>query len=186
MWLPWRLWSPDPKAGAHASALAGIHVDTTDPVTKSLLLSSEPLSAPIKAVKDKWRLLPAFLKMRGLTKQHIDSFNYFLNVDIKTIVMANNRITCDADPAWYVCAKGYSFVYACESANALRHNIVRTPKRTRSQHRMFHMRIFHACIYRLWARTYARPCMAPPHLHMHCHAGTLSSSLFARHLAAVA
>jgi DNA-directed RNA polymerase III subunit RPC2 len=40
--------------------------------------------------------------MRGLTKQQIDSFNYFLNVDIKTIVMANSRITCDADPAWYL------------------------------------------------------------------------------------
>ena len=64
--------------------------------------SGEPLNAPIKTVKEKWRLLPAFLKMRGLTKQQIDSFNYFLNVDIKTIVMANSRITCDADPAWYL------------------------------------------------------------------------------------
>ena len=44
----------------------------------------------------------AFLKLRGLTKQHIDSFNYFLNVDMKTIMKANNKITCDADPSWYL------------------------------------------------------------------------------------
>lgn len=45
-------------------------------------------------------ILQAFLKMRGLTKQHIDSFNYFLNVDMRTIMKANNKITCDADPSW--------------------------------------------------------------------------------------
>ena len=76
--------------------------DDLDAVTQMLRNTDQPLDAPIKDVKDKWRLLPAFLKMRGLTKQHIDSFNYFLNVDIKTIVMANNRITCDADQTWYL------------------------------------------------------------------------------------
>jgi len=60
------------------------------------------LTKPVKTVEEKWRLLPAFLKLRGITRQHIDSFNYFLNVDIKNIVRANNRITCDADPAWYL------------------------------------------------------------------------------------
>ena len=88
----------EPAAGMCAGGTSG----GTDAITQALLSSGEPLTAPIKTVKDKWRLLPAFLKMRGLTKQHIDSFNYFLNVDIKTIVMANNRITCDADPAWYL------------------------------------------------------------------------------------
>ena len=33
--------------------------------------------------------------MRGLVKQHIDSFNYFLNVDMKNIVNANSVITSD-------------------------------------------------------------------------------------------
>ena len=34
--------------------------------------------------------------MRGLVKQHIDSFNYFINVGIKHIIKANALITSDA------------------------------------------------------------------------------------------
>ncbi|XP_022803203.1 DNA-directed RNA polymerase III subunit RPC2-like [Stylophora pistillata] len=55
-----------------------------------------------EASVDNWKLLPAFLKVKGLVKQHIDSFNYFLNVDIKKIVKANEKITTDADPVWYL------------------------------------------------------------------------------------
>lgn len=55
----------------------------------------------ILAFQDKWKLVPAFLDVKGLVKQHIDSFNYFINVDIKKIVQSNNRITCD-DPGFYV------------------------------------------------------------------------------------
>lgn len=33
--------------------------------------------------QEKWKLLPAFLKVKGLVKQHTDSFNYFVNVGIK-------------------------------------------------------------------------------------------------------
>lgn len=40
--------------------------------------------------------------MKGLVKQHIDSFNYFINVDIKNIVMANARVVCDVDPTFYL------------------------------------------------------------------------------------
>mmetsp|Transcript_28385 Transcript_28385/g.45985 ORF Transcript_28385/g.45985 Transcript_28385/m.45985 type:complete len:1140 (+) Transcript_28385:58-3477(+) len=65
-------------------------------------LSSEDLSAPIRDTKEKWRLLPTFLKVRGLVKQHIDSFNFFINVEIKKIVQANERVTCDADPAFFL------------------------------------------------------------------------------------
>ena len=32
-----------------------------------------------KEIKDKYELLPAFLRVRGLVRQHIDSFNYFIN-----------------------------------------------------------------------------------------------------------
>lgn len=55
-------------------------------------------------MQDKYELLPAFLKVRGLVKQHIDSFNYLVNHEIKKIVGAkdNNRVTCDADPNWYL------------------------------------------------------------------------------------
>lgn len=50
------------------------------------------LCSPVKELKDKWKLLPYFLKMRGLMRQHIDSFNYFVEKDIKNIVNAvSNR-----------------------------------------------------------------------------------------------
>ncbi|CAD1478998.1 unnamed protein product, partial [Heterotrigona itama] len=51
---------------------------------------------------DKWKLVPAFLKGRGLVKQHIDSFNYFINVEIKKIVKANEKVLSDADPLFYI------------------------------------------------------------------------------------
>ncbi|XP_031570048.1 DNA-directed RNA polymerase III subunit RPC2-like isoform X2 [Actinia tenebrosa] len=64
--------------------------------------SIEDIARPIKTVKDKWKLLPAFLKVKGLVKQHIDSFNYFINVEIKKIIKANEKITTDADSVWYL------------------------------------------------------------------------------------
>lgn len=57
---------------------------------------------PIKELSEKWKLVPAFLEIKGLVKQHIDSFNYFINTDIKKIVEANSRITSDADPSFYL------------------------------------------------------------------------------------
>ncbi|KAB0804699.1 hypothetical protein PPYR_01669 [Photinus pyralis] len=59
-------------------------------------------SKPIKEIHEKWKLVPAFLKVKGLVKQHIDSFNYFINVEIKKIVEANAKVTCDADPLFYL------------------------------------------------------------------------------------
>ncbi|KAF3430143.1 hypothetical protein E2986_02492 [Frieseomelitta varia] len=56
----------------------------------------------IKHIQDKWKLVPAFLKGRGLVKQHIDSFNYFINVEIKKIVKANEKVLSDADPLFYI------------------------------------------------------------------------------------
>lgn len=53
-------------------------------------------------LQDKWLLLPAFLKVKGLVKQHIDSFNYFVDVDIKNIVKANNKVTSDVDPRFWL------------------------------------------------------------------------------------
>ncbi|XP_076078622.1 DNA-directed RNA polymerase III subunit RPC2-like isoform X1 [Mytilus galloprovincialis] len=66
------------------------------------------LTAPIKSVEEKWKLLPAFLKVKGLVKQHIDSFNFFINVEIKKIMKANDKITSDADPNFYM---KYSNIY---------------------------------------------------------------------------
>ncbi|KAJ2534654.1 DNA-directed RNA polymerase III complex subunit Rpc2, partial [Coemansia sp. RSA 1935] len=60
------------------------------------------LSDPIPTVEDKWQLLPAFLRVKGLVKQHIDSFNYFIEVDMKKIVQANELVTSDIDPRFYL------------------------------------------------------------------------------------
>ena len=59
---------------------------------------------PISRIEEKWKLVPAFLKMRGLVKQHIDSFNYFANVEIKNIVRAerNYMIKSDIDNTYYL------------------------------------------------------------------------------------
>ncbi|XP_011203561.2 DNA-directed RNA polymerase III subunit RPC2 [Bactrocera neohumeralis] len=59
-------------------------------------------SKPIKPLEEKWKLVPAFLQVKGLVKQHIDSFNHFVNVDIKKIVEANQTVISDADPLFYL------------------------------------------------------------------------------------
>ena len=46
--------------------------------------------------------MPAFLKAKGLVKQHIDSFNYFVDVDIKNILRANDKITVEEDPKFFL------------------------------------------------------------------------------------
>lgn len=62
------------------------------------------VTSPIGTLEDKFELLPAFLKVRGLVRQHIDSFNYLVNEEIKKIVRAkaNERVTCDSDPNFYL------------------------------------------------------------------------------------
>lgn len=60
------------------------------------------LTDPISTAKDKWNLVPAFLKVKGLVKQHIDSFNYFVEHEIKDIVKANKRVTSEVDPKFWL------------------------------------------------------------------------------------
>jgi DNA-directed RNA polymerase III subunit RPC2 len=47
-------------------------------------------------------LLPAFLKVKGLVKQHIDSYNYFVEVEIKKILKANEFVLSDVDPNFFL------------------------------------------------------------------------------------
>ncbi|KAM0935649.1 putative DNA-directed RNA polymerase [Dioscorea sansibarensis] len=67
------------------------------------------LAAPVSSPVDKFPLLPAFLKVRGLVKQHIDSFDYFINHGIKKIMKANDRIVCRHDPSMYL--RWYTNIY---------------------------------------------------------------------------
>ena len=60
------------------------------------------LTAPIDCAKDKWNLLPAFLKVKGLVKQHIDSFNHFVEVELQKIIDADPWIMSDVDPSFYI------------------------------------------------------------------------------------
>lgn len=62
------------------------------------------LTSPIKELREKYELLPAFLRVRGLVRQHIDSFNYFINQELRKIIRAkgNERITCDTDANFYL------------------------------------------------------------------------------------
>ena len=43
-----------------------------------------------------------YLNSKGLVKQHIDSFNHFVEHEIKDIVKANEKVTCFADPMFYI------------------------------------------------------------------------------------
>ncbi|CAI0421527.1 unnamed protein product [Linum tenue] len=80
-----------------AESLAG-----GEPSTVEQLIDRQKLAAPIKTAVDKFQLVPEFLKVRGLVKQHLDSFNYFVNIGIKKIVRANDRIASTVDPSIYI------------------------------------------------------------------------------------
>jgi len=56
-------------------------------------------------------LLPAFLKVKGLVKQHIDSFNFFIDVELKKIVQANRKVLSDVDAGFYL---AYTDIYVGE------------------------------------------------------------------------
>ena len=42
--------------------------------------------APINSIPDKWKLVSTYVKTRGLVKQHIESFNYFVDKGLKKIL----------------------------------------------------------------------------------------------------
>eukprot|EP00871_Galdieria_phlegrea_P004629 jgi/Galph1/5167/GphlegSOOS_G3882.1 len=65
-------------------------------------LTQEQLRKPVKDVSVKWRLVPAFLQMRGLVKQHIESFNFLIEKELAKIVAANEKIVSDADQSFYL------------------------------------------------------------------------------------
>ncbi|ROT42452.1 DNA-directed RNA polymerase III subunit RPC2 [Sodiomyces alkalinus F11] len=60
------------------------------------------LTDPISTAKDKFQLLPAFLKVKGLVKQHIDSYNFFVEHEIKNIVRANRTIRSDVNSSFWL------------------------------------------------------------------------------------
>jgi DNA-directed RNA polymerase beta subunit len=91
------------------------------------------LCACVHVPQDKWRLLPAFLKVRGLVKQHIDSFNYFVNADLQKILLANARVTSDVDPTF--------FLRHVAQPHAQKRDRQREGEREERQHRNTHIHI---------------------------------------------
>ncbi|XP_056696282.1 DNA-directed RNA polymerase III subunit 2 [Spinacia oleracea] len=65
-------------------------------------MDKEFLASPIKSTVDKFQLIPEFLKMRGLVKEHLDSYNYFLNIGMKKMVRVNNEIRSSVDRGIYL------------------------------------------------------------------------------------
>lgn len=76
----------------------------SDPFNELLqpVYKGKELTDKIDTAEDKWNLLPAFLKVKGLVKQHLDSFNYFVDKDLKKIIQANETILSDIVPDFYL------------------------------------------------------------------------------------
>ena len=55
-------------------------------------------SRPVKNLKDKWLLIPEYLRVKGLVRQHIESYNHFLTHQIAKIIETNNEVKSTVDP----------------------------------------------------------------------------------------
>lgn len=62
----------------------------------------QELEKPVIALKDKHKLLPVYLKVRGLFRHHIDSYDYFIQEDVKQIIRANEYVRSESDPNFYL------------------------------------------------------------------------------------
>ena len=125
----------DDDYGATKAAMAAVFTPNMDVSSSSQNPTNDgheygheksPLDAPVKSLKDKWRLLPHFLALRSLMRQHIDSFDHFVSVEMKQIVQSPSacEIRSDHDPkfylrytdCWYVFLKVFFFYrYQCFS-----------------------------------------------------------------------
>lgn len=75
------------------------HAPAHIPPIQMVVRDTEPKYIPLE---EKWRLVPSFLKVRGLVKQHIVSFDFFINEEIRGIMAANHLVTSDANPNFYL------------------------------------------------------------------------------------
>mmetsp|Transcript_19096 Transcript_19096/g.26877 ORF Transcript_19096/g.26877 Transcript_19096/m.26877 type:complete len:1397 (+) Transcript_19096:48-4238(+) len=104
-------------AGAEAAMMAATYGDIShskdDTGTADLDTTNDgreygstrsPMDAPVGALHEKWRLLPHFLQLRGLMRQHIDSYDHFVNHEMRAIVQSPSacEIRSDHDPKFYL------------------------------------------------------------------------------------
>ena len=92
----------DPHKDDHTHAAAkSRRADPFDALLEPFYYNKS-LTDPINTARDKWNLLPAFLKVKGLVKQHIDSYNYFIEVQLKKIIQSSSTIYSDTDPNFFL------------------------------------------------------------------------------------
>ena len=56
--------------------------------------------AVLQKLRHKESLVSAFLSVKGLVKLHIDSFNHFIETEIRNIVQANSRVSVPSANWW--------------------------------------------------------------------------------------
>ncbi|EDU46320.1 DNA-directed RNA polymerase III subunit RPC2 [Pyrenophora tritici-repentis Pt-1C-BFP] len=90
----------DQDPGASTSAEEPISRQAKDEFAALLepFYYGKSMTDPINTARDKWNLLPAFLKTKGLVKQHVDSYNHFVDVELKKIIKVNRFVRSDFDP----------------------------------------------------------------------------------------
>ncbi|GFE52759.1 DNA-directed RNA polymerase III [Babesia ovis] len=61
-------------------------------------------ASSVNDIKDKWKILPCYMGMRGIARQHINSYNNFVLREIKEIVNApsNKMLKSDACKKFYI------------------------------------------------------------------------------------
>lgn len=67
---------------------------------RSEISKSAEEEATTKILRHKESLVPAFLSVKGLVKLHIDSFNHFIETEIRNIVQANSRVSVPSFNWW--------------------------------------------------------------------------------------
>ncbi|URE14482.1 RING [Musa troglodytarum] len=66
------------------------------------VVTTKSLAAPLKSAIDKIQLrAAAFLRVRGLVKQPIDSFQFFVNHEIKKIMESIDLLVCRHERSFY-------------------------------------------------------------------------------------
>lgn len=56
----------------------------------------------VEVLRDKEFLVKEYLETRGLYSHHINSFNTFIDSELKKIVQQNHAVRSDADPNFYL------------------------------------------------------------------------------------
>ncbi|KAI5474789.1 DNA-directed RNA polymerase III subunit RPC2 [Pseudohyphozyma bogoriensis] len=85
-------------ASAEASFVTGVCL----PVDGGRLAAGKGMTEDIKNVTVRQVGFATSVSRRQIVKQHIDSFNYFVDVDLQAILRANSRITSDVDPNFFL------------------------------------------------------------------------------------